>query len=74
LESKNIKAKEDKVETTWEKSELAARLLETFLRLIEIMKFLLKEIRYKVMSAKLIDHILKLLEDDQLSERFHDIR
>lgn len=34
VESENIRAKEEKIETTWEKSELAARLLETFFKIV----------------------------------------
>lgn len=74
VESENIRAKEEKIETTWEKSELAARLLETFLRLSEKLTFILNESQYKVMSARLVDQISKLLEDAQLSERFNEIK
>lgn len=74
VESENIRAKEDTTETTWEKSELTARLLETLLRLSEKLTFLLNESQYKAMSARLVDQISKLLEDAQLSERFNEIK
>lgn len=74
VESENIRAKEENIETTLEKSELAGRLLETFLRLSEKLTFLLNESQYRVMSARLVDQIAKLLEDAQLSGRFNEIK
>lgn len=60
--------------TVWDESKLVTRLTETFMRLSERLSGFLSEGQSKIMSAKLLDQISKLLADSQLSERFNEIR
>ncbi|KAJ7943102.1 Alpha/beta hydrolase family protein [Quillaja saponaria] len=60
--------------TVWDESRLVSRLSETFMSLSERLSGFLSESQSKVMSAKLLDQISKLLGDSQLSERYNEIR
>lgn len=63
-----------KIQTAWDKSKLASRLTETFMRLSQSLSGMLNDGQSKIMSAKLFDQISKLLEDSNLLERFNEIR
>lgn len=69
-----VKGDITRIATVWDESKLVARLTETFMRLSERLSGFLSEGQSKIMSAKLLDQISKLLVDSQLSERFNDIR
>eukprot|EP01018_Ginkgo_biloba_P026031 Gb_11999 [translate_table: standard] len=73
-EAEFSRVREEKYETAWDTSEFTTRLSETFLRFSEKLANLLNEGQSRVMSAKLVDQISKLLEDAQLSERFNEIQ
>ncbi|KAF4350996.1 hypothetical protein F8388_021703 [Cannabis sativa] len=60
--------------TMWDESKLVTKLTDTFIRLSERLSGFLSEGQSKLMSAKLLDQISKLLLDSQLSERFNEIR
>ncbi|XP_028758153.1 uncharacterized protein LOC114717222 [Neltuma alba] len=60
--------------TVWDESELVTRLTETFMQLSERVSGFLSESQSKVMSAKLLDQISKLLVDSPFFERFNEIR
>lgn len=60
--------------TVWDESRLVTRLTDTFMRLSERLSGFLSEGQSKIMSAKFLDQISKLLVDSQLSERFNEIR
>ncbi|XP_062110030.1 uncharacterized protein LOC133821881 [Humulus lupulus] len=62
------------IATMWDESILVTRLTDTFMRLSERLSGFLSESQSKLMSAKLLDQISKLLLDSQLSERFNEIR
>ncbi|KAF3431932.1 hypothetical protein FNV43_RR26668 [Rhamnella rubrinervis] len=69
-----VKGDITRVATVWDESKLVTRLTETFMRLSERFSGFLSEGQSKIMSAKLLDQISKLLVDSQLSERFNEIR
>nr|XP_048318259.1 uncharacterized protein LOC107413342 isoform X2 [Ziziphus jujuba var. spinosa] len=69
-----VKGDITQIATAWDESKLVARLTETFMRLSERLSGFLSEGQSKIMSAKLLDQISKLLVDSQLSERFNEIR
>lgn len=60
--------------TAWDESKLVASLSETFTRLSERVSGFLGESQAKVMSARLLDQISKLLVDSQLYEQFNEVR
>ncbi|KAJ4830431.1 hypothetical protein Tsubulata_029836 [Turnera subulata] len=60
--------------TVWDESQLVSKLTETFMLLAERLSGFLNEGQSRIMSAKLVDQISRLLEDTQLSERFNEIR
>lgn len=60
--------------SVWDESKLVTRLTETFMRLSERVSGFLSESQSKVMSAKLLDQISKLLVDSPFFERFNEIR
>ncbi|XP_061356536.1 uncharacterized protein LOC133300966 isoform X1 [Gastrolobium bilobum] len=76
LETENVAVKGDltKLATVWDESKLVARLTETFMRLSERVSGFLSEGQSKVMSAKLLDQISKLLVDSPLYEQFNEVR
>lgn len=74
-ESNISAAKEEKgIATAWDESKLVTKLTETFMLLSERLSGFLSEGQSKIMSAKLLDQISKLLEDSQLFDRFTEIR
>lgn len=74
-ESNISAAKEEKgIATVWDESKLVTKLTETFMLLSERLSGFLSEGQSKIMSAKLLDQISKLLEDSQLFDRFTEIR
>ncbi|CAH9104770.1 unnamed protein product [Cuscuta epithymum] len=68
--------KEDSVEigTVFDESRLVNQLTETFMRLSERLSGFLSESQSKIISAKLVDQISRLLQDSFLYERFNEIR
>nr|XP_027189753.1 uncharacterized protein LOC101511016 isoform X2 [Cicer arietinum] len=60
--------------TAWDESKLVATLTETFTHLSERVSGFLSESQSKVMSAKLLDQISKLLVDSPLYEQFNEVR
>lgn len=60
--------------TVWDESKLVTRLTETFMQLSERVSGFLSDGQSKVMSAKLLDQISKLLVDSPFYERFSEIR
>lgn len=76
VETENVAVKGDltMLATVWDESKLVTRLTETFVRLSERVSGFLSESQSKVMSAKLLDQISKLLVDSPLYEQFNDIR
>ncbi|XP_058769154.1 uncharacterized protein LOC131643019 [Vicia villosa] len=60
--------------TAWDESKLVASLSETFTRLSERVSGFLGESQAKVMSARLLDQLSKLLVDSQLYEQFNEVR
>ncbi|XP_027363699.1 uncharacterized protein LOC113871108 isoform X2 [Abrus precatorius] len=76
LETEKLTFKEDltRLATVWDESKLVARLTETFMRLSERVSGFLSESQSKVMFAKLLDQISKLLVDSPLYEQFNEIR
>lgn len=72
----NLTAVEDLtgLATVWDESILVTRLTETFMRLSERVSGFLSERQSKLMSAKLLDQISKLLVDSPFFERFNEIR
>ncbi|XP_054823884.1 uncharacterized protein LOC129321925 isoform X2 [Prosopis cineraria] len=60
--------------TVWDESKLVTRLTETFMQLSERVSGFLSESQSRVMSAKLLDQISKLLVDSPFFERFDEIR
>ncbi|PON64506.1 alpha/beta hydrolase family protein [Parasponia andersonii] len=68
------KADKKMLATAWDESRLVSKLTDTFMRLSERLSGFLSEGQSKIMSAKLLDQISKLLVDSQLSERFNEIR
>ncbi|KAL9352526.1 hypothetical protein Peur_055206 [Populus x canadensis] len=60
--------------TVWDESKLVTKLTEVFMRLSERLSGFLSESQSKIMFAKLVDQIAKILEDSQLSERMNEIR
>ncbi|KAF6137322.1 hypothetical protein GIB67_036359 [Kingdonia uniflora] len=60
--------------TVWDESVLVAKLSGIFMSLSERLSGFLNEGQSKIMSAKLLDQMSKLLEDTQLSERFNETR
>lgn len=75
-ETKNVAGNGDlnRLATVWDESKLVARLSETFMRLSERVSGFLSESQSKVMSAKLLDQISKLLVDSPLYEQFNEVR
>ncbi|KAJ1380774.1 hypothetical protein SESBI_45741 [Sesbania bispinosa] len=76
VESDNVTVKGDltRLATVWDESKLVARLTETFMRLSERVSGFLSESQTKVMYAKFLDQISKLLVDSPLYEQFNEIR
>lgn len=62
------------VATMWDESELVKKLTETFMRLSLRLSGFLSEGQSKVMSAKLLDQLQKLLENSHLLDRFNETR
>ncbi|XP_011038746.1 PREDICTED: uncharacterized protein LOC105135532 isoform X2 [Populus euphratica] len=60
--------------TVWDESKKVTKLTEIFMRLSERLSGFLSESQSKIMFAKLVDQIAKILEDSQLSERMNEIR
>ncbi|XWS68820.1 hypothetical protein CRYUN_Cryun04dG0125500 [Craigia yunnanensis] len=58
----------------WDESKLVTKLTEIFMRLSERLSGFLSDSQSRVISAKLLDQISKLLEDSQLSDRFEEVR
>ncbi|KAI9088644.1 hypothetical protein K1719_029758 [Acacia pycnantha] len=59
--------------TVWDESKLVTRLTETLMQLSERVSGFLSESQSKVMSAKLLDQISKLLVDSPFFEQFNEI-
>ncbi|PIA63740.1 hypothetical protein AQUCO_00201230v1 [Aquilegia coerulea] len=68
-----VKSDRKDMGTVWDESQLVAKLTETFLRLSERLSGFLNEGQSRIMAAKLLDQMSKLLEDAQLLERFNEI-
>ncbi|KAL6007590.1 hypothetical protein ACLOJK_033089 [Asimina triloba] len=73
-ETSTVKASASDIERARDESQLASRLSDILLRLAEQLSGFLSEGQSRVMSAKFIDQISKILEDAQLSERFNEIK
>uniref|UniRef100_A0A2P2J8V0 AB hydrolase-1 domain-containing protein n=1 Tax=Rhizophora mucronata TaxID=61149 RepID=A0A2P2J8V0_RHIMU len=63
-----------RISTVWDESKLVMKLTETFMRLSERLSGFLSEGQSKIMFAKLVDQISRLLEDSQLTERINEIK
>lgn len=76
VETENVAVIGDlaKLATAWDESKLVAKLSETLTRLSERVSGFLGESQAKVMSAKLLDQISKLLVDSPLYEQFNEVR
>ncbi|KAF5189028.1 alpha/beta hydrolase family protein [Thalictrum thalictroides] len=68
-----VKGDRTDVVTVWDESQLVAKLTDTFLRLSQRLSGFLNEGQARIMVAKLLDQMSKLLEDAQLLERFNEI-
>ncbi|VFQ78179.1 unnamed protein product [Cuscuta campestris] len=68
--------KEDPVEigTVFDEPRLVTQLTETFMRLSERLSGFLSESQSKIISAKFVDQLSRLLQDSFLYERFNEIR
>ncbi|XP_077219810.1 alpha/beta hydrolase family protein [Tasmannia lanceolata] len=73
-EISTVKGNKRETVTVSDDSKLVTNLTETLLRLTERLSGFLNEGQSRVMSARFVDQISKLLEDAQLSERFSEIR
>lgn len=76
VETENVAVIGDlaRLATAWDESKLVAKLSETLTRLSERVSGFLGESQAKVMSAKLLDQISKLLVDSPLYEQFNEVR
>jgi len=76
VETENVAVIGDlaRLATAWDESKLVAKLSETLMRLSERVSGFLGESQAKVMSAKLLDQISKLLVDSPLYEQFNEVR
>ncbi|KAL5070491.1 hypothetical protein RYX36_021378 [Vicia faba] len=76
VETENVAVIGDlaRLATAWDESKLVAKLSETFTLLSERVSGFLGESQAKIMSARLLDQISKLLVDSQLYEQFNEVR
>ncbi|RDY10565.1 hypothetical protein CR513_04894, partial [Mucuna pruriens] len=76
VEIENVAGKGDltRLGTVWDESKLVARLTETFMSLSERVSGFLSESQSKIMFAKFLDQISKLLVDSPLYEQFIEVR
>ncbi|CAJ1977479.1 unnamed protein product [Sphenostylis stenocarpa] len=74
IENAAIKGDLTRLATAWDESKLVARLSETFMFLSERVSGFLSESQSRVMFAKFLDQISKLLVDSPLYEQFNEIR
>ncbi|KAL2904774.1 hypothetical protein RDABS01_003484, partial [Bienertia sinuspersici] len=62
------------VATMWDESEIVSKLTETFIRLSQRLSGFLSESQSRIMSARLLDQLQKLLQNSNLLERFNETR
>ncbi|XP_048501869.1 uncharacterized protein LOC104884869 isoform X2 [Beta vulgaris subsp. vulgaris] len=62
------------VATVWDESELVSKLTDTFMRLSQRLSGFLSEGQSRIISARLLDQLQKLLEDSHLLDRFNETR
>lgn len=76
VETENVEINGEltRLATVWDESKLVARLTETFMLLSERVSGFLSEGQSKVMFAKFLDQISKLLVDSPLYEQFNEVR
>lgn len=76
VETENVEINGEltRLATVWDESKLVARLTETFMFLSERVSGFLSEGQSKVMFAKFLDQISKLLVDSPLYEQFNEVR
>ncbi|KAH1140298.1 hypothetical protein GLYMA_10G270400v4 [Glycine max] len=76
VETENVAIKGDltRLGTVWDESKLVARLTETLMFLSERVSGFLSESQSRVMFAKFLDQISKLLVDSPLYEQYNEVR